>query len=114
MLVCAACPVSVAVRPVCLGSRDLQGTRDTTPVSCIGFAACQRCTAPYLASMKVLVSTANNIEGDYPSPLGRRMTRVLIRDGDNSANGVAPVAVRDGATGDLAVLELRRASPPGE
>jgi len=46
MLVCAACPVSVAVRPVCLGSRDLQGTRDTTPVSCIGFASCQRCTAP--------------------------------------------------------------------
>jgi len=36
MLVCAAYPVSVAVRPVCLGSRDLQGTRDTTPVSCIG------------------------------------------------------------------------------
>ena len=45
MLVCAACQVSVAVRPACLGSRDLQGTRDTTPVSCKGFVSCQRCTA---------------------------------------------------------------------
>ena len=45
LLVCVACPVSVDVRPVCLGIRDLQGTRDTTPVSCFGFAACQRCTA---------------------------------------------------------------------
>jgi hypothetical protein len=60
--------------------------------------------------MKVLVSTANNIEGHDPGPLGRRMTRVPIRDGDHSASGIAPIAVRDGTAGMLAVLGLRRAS----
>jgi len=62
--------------------------------------------------MKVLVSTANNIEGHDPGPLGRRMTRLLIRDGDHSASGIAPIAMRDGTAGALAILGLRRASSP--
>ena len=62
--------------------------------------------------MKVLVSTANNIEGHDPGPLERQLTQVLIRDGDHSARGIAPIAVQDGAAGILAVLGLRRASSP--
>jgi hypothetical protein len=36
------------------------------------------------------------------------LTRVLIRNGDHSANGIAPIAVRDRMTSTLAFRELRR------
>jgi len=45
------------------------------------------------------------------SPAGRRMTRVLIRDRDHSASGIAPVAVRDRMADELANRELHPCAP---
>ena len=50
LLVCAAYPVSVSVRPERFACRDLQGTRDTTPDLCRAFCCLPR-LHPFLASM---------------------------------------------------------------
>ena len=50
LLVCAAFPVSVSVRPERFACRDLQGTRDTTPDLCRAFCCLPR-LHPFLASM---------------------------------------------------------------
>lgn len=62
-----------------------------------------------LASMGVPVGTANTSMAVDPGLRGVNLTRVLIRNGDRSANGIAPIAIRDRATGVLAVRDLRNA-----
>ena len=41
------------------------------------------------------------------------LTRVLIRHGDHSASGIAPIAVRGRTAGALAIGELHRSPSPG-
>jgi len=56
LLVCEACLVSVSVRPERYAYRDLQGTRDTTPVSC-RFVCCLPPRHAALASMALPVGS---------------------------------------------------------
>ena len=86
--------------------RESQGARETPlPFRAGGFVSCQRCTALYLASMSVPVGNRVASMATDPGLPGRRNDAVLIRDGDHSASGIAPLAVRDGMTGHLAIRE---------
>ena len=83
------------------------------PVSCRGLYCLPALHGAYLASMSVPVGI-----GLHRWPLtqafrGVELTRVPIRHGDHSASGIAPLAIRDGMTGALAIRVLRRSPSLG-
>ena len=87
-------------------TRNHKGHGRHPPVSCRGFASCQRCTALYLASMSVPVGIGLHRWPLTQACRGVELTRVLIRNGDHSASGIAPLAVQDRMAGVLAIREL--------